>query len=225
MDKIQTYIINYNRLTFPLLMVDFLSKNPELEIIFIDNSSTYPPLLSWYESQNKFEVIKSHRNRGNCVFWRNRIIDRASIPFIVTDPDLDLSNVPLDFLDVLKEGLCRYPDKSKCGFGLEIDDFPDDKNDYQKRAVEIEKSLRGEFDGIYYYGKNAQIDTTFALYNKKSKQNFLPAIRTGKPYVARHLPYYYTKDNITEEDIYYVNSATKGCSSRAKLTYVLGIEF
>ena len=46
-------INNRNRLTTTRNMVEkLLSLNPDEHIIIIDNESTYPPLLEWYEYIN-----------------------------------------------------------------------------------------------------------------------------------------------------------------------------
>jgi len=59
----------------------------------------------------------------------------------------------------------------------------------------------------------ADIDTTMALYmpdNYCEHLNFYRAFRTAFPYVARHLPWYKGKYDITEEDIYYSKHKTTG---------------
>ena len=218
MDKIKTYIINFNRLEWPLAMAEYLIQVPEIEVVFIDNNSTYIPLLEWYEKQNRFEVIRLNQNYGHKVFWEQNIIEQASDYYIVTDPDLDLSKIPLDFMEVLKEGFDKFPYRCKCGFSLEIDDFIE-KTNYQQYITNIESSYWNmNFDGKFFY--NSAIDTTFALYHK-SRGNNLTGVRTGRPYVARHLPWYYTKDNLTEEDIYYINSATESCSAKPQMEQFL----
>mgnify|MGYP000953369861 CR=1 FL=1 len=219
MQKIKTYIINYNRLIWPLNMANYLAQLSDLEVIFIDNASTYEPLLEWYNRQTTFEVIKMTQNYGHNVFWSQNLINQVSDYYIVTDPDLDLSDIPLNFLDILKEGLSKYPSRCKCGFGLEIYDFPKDKTPYQDYIVNIEKNYwSGDFDGLYYY--NSAIDTTFALYHK-SRYNNLTAVRTSRPYVARHLPWYFTKDNLTDEDINYIKTAAGSCSAKRQMELFL----
>ena len=59
----------------------------------------------------------------------------------------------------------------------------------------------------------AEIDTTFALYLPDSliiNKDFYSAMRTGYPYQLRHLPWYITRDNLTEEDEHYSSTKLTG---------------
>ncbi len=56
--------------------------------------------------------------------WANR--QRQRKHFIVTDPDLDISSVPLDMVDYLIEALESFKCITKAGFSLKIDDLPED---------------------------------------------------------------------------------------------------
>ena len=51
----------------------------------------------------------------------------------------------------------------------------------------------------------ADIDTTFALYRPLDRRRHGEgrALRTGPPYVARHLPWYLDSSNLSAEDAYY----------------------
>ena len=61
-------------------------------------------------------------------------------------------------------------------------------------------------DGLFA----APIDTTFALYRPGAHGGYwLPACRTGEPYLARHLPWYQDSANLSEEEAYYKNKAGK----------------
>ncbi|MCK9439434.1 MAG: hypothetical protein WC188_04465 [Candidatus Caldatribacteriota bacterium] len=221
MEKIKTFIINFNRLKWPVLMAEYLFQISELEVIFIDNNSNYPPLLEWYNKQNEFEIIKMDNNFGHNVVWLTDILKKyVQDYYIVTDPDLYLNNIPLDFLDVLKEGFDKYPESCKCGFSLDISDFKEPYTEYQKIILNREKNfwLSDKYDGKFYY--KMAIDTTFALYNK-SRYNNLSAVRTDKPYTAKHLPWYYSEDNLTEEDIYYIETSNSSCSTKKQMELFL----
>lgn len=52
---------------------------------------------------------------------------------------------------------------------------------------------------------DAPIDTTFAVYRPTFMRFELavPSIRTGHPYIARHLPWYADMSRPTEEDLFY----------------------
>lgn len=49
MSKTIALIINWNRLEYPKNMADWLAENGTVEPIIVDNGSTYPPLLEYYE--------------------------------------------------------------------------------------------------------------------------------------------------------------------------------
>lgn len=192
-------IIVYNRLTLPKNMADFLAKH-NINPVFIDNNSDYPPLLQYY-NETPHQVLRMEANYGHEVVWRRGVIERLGIKedYIVTDPDLDLSNVPDDFIEVLYEGLRRYPDYDKCGFSLEINDVP------SKGTVWWETRFwQTPLDSQYFH---ADIDTTFALYeiSKQIRYPSLSAIRTNRPYVVKHIPWYYdqVKDLPEDEQYYY----------------------
>jgi len=170
-----------------------------LEPIFVDNNSDYSPLLAYYQAC-PFQVLRMDKNYGHEVVWRQGVIAKLGIneDYIVTDPDLDLTGIPDDFITVLYEGLKRYPQYDKCGLSLEINDIPD------KGTVWWETRFwQTPLDPQYFH---ADIDTTFALYqiSKQIRYPSFSAIRTNRPYTAKHIPWYYhdIKD-LTEDEQYY----------------------
>ena len=75
--------------------------------------------------------------------------------------------------------------------------FIDWEGKFWDPAIEIEP-------GIYAAG----VDTTFALYRPLERRHeLMRAVRTGKPYVARHLPWYIDSNHLSEEDTYYRDHA------------------
>lgn len=204
MSKIKSFVIMYNRFTWAKALCEFLSDNG-CEVILMDNGSTYPPLLEWYE-KCPYELHKmgnSHYNRG---LWTGGVIDYyGDKNYILTDHDLDLSLVPADFVNKLFVGLENNTEVMKSGLSLKINDLPD--NAYTKEVIAWEKKWwekPTDKNGFYM----ADIDTTLALYDaertkKFYKDGFFLAVRSPKPYVAKHLSWYNTPENITEEEIYY----------------------
>ena len=208
----KTLIINYNRLTLPSKMADWLFPRG-CTPIFIDNNSNYPPLLKYY-STCPYRVVRMKENFGHKVVWTQNLLETLNIKddYIVTDPDLDLSGVPNDFLQVLSEGLKKYVNFAKCGFSLEINDitvlgtYNGGKTIKQWEGVFWEKPL----DSMFF---DAPIDTTFALYRKGVKEHTTSGIRTNRPYTARHVPWYYNDMNkLPDDEKYYFKTAT-GSSS------------
>jgi hypothetical protein len=192
-------IINYNRLNLPVALADWVYLRG-LDPIFIDNASDYKPLLDYYR-HCPYQVLMMNSNYGKNVIWDQDILRRLNITgdYIVTDPDLDLSAIPSDFLKVLKDGLTKYPQFDKCGFSLEINDITDNNIYFEGKTI---KEWEHQFwvnplDGQYF---NASIDTTFALY--KTDKFSLNALRTNRPYTARHIPWYYDQSRSKDEDYY-----------------------
>lgn len=184
--KTIAFLIVWNRLDLPRLMADYLAETGDVEPILVDNASDYPPLLDYYE-HTPHRVERMRRNWGNCVVWTSGLLDTYGLDgnFIVSDPDLDLSGIPKDFLHRLQAGLDRYPWACKCGFGLEISDVPDTEIGTLAKGWE-RINWTASLDGLYY---DAPIDTTFCLC--RSRLHDFRAVRTGRPYVARHVPWYY----------------------------------
>jgi hypothetical protein len=64
---------------------------------------------------------------------------------------------------------------------------------------------------------DALTDTTFALYRYPIKEFGYSAVRTNRPYTARHLPWYFRDDSILPDDeIYYNKTASREVSSTLK---------
>lgn len=208
MKKLKCFIIMYNRLTYPKNMSEFLSDNG-VEVILIDNASTYPKLLEWYDDC-PYKVYRLKENLGHKCLYTSGILEEYSDQYYyLTDHDLDLSGVPTDFQDFLMKGF-QNPGVIKSGLSLKINDLPD--NSYSNMAKEWEtKYWERPQDSNGFY--RSEIDTTFALYDRTREysgfpatDDFFRAVRSPHPYTARHIPWYNTPENITEEEIYYIKS-------------------
>ena len=201
----KAFIITYNRLHLPKNMAKFLFAHG-IDPVFVDNNSDYPPLLEYYKT-TPFEVIRMRENYGYKVVWERNLLDRLGITgnYIVTDPDLNLSGIPNDFLNVLEQGLIKYPQYDKCGLSLEINDLP--KTPFCSAEYESQ-FWQHPLDDTYF---DAAIDTTFALY--KVKHHSFKAMRTNRPYTARHLPWYYFKfEDMPKDEQFYFKTCTESHS-------------
>lgn len=205
--RIPIIINNFNRLECLQVLIKALEKRGYYNIYILDNRSTYPPLLEWYKTC-PYEVIRLERNIGYQAIWKSGVYDRFKHSFYVyTDSDVVPDEVcPEDFMKKFLAVLRKYPRCLKVGFGLRIDDLPDcfaQKDAVLANERRFWKEPMG--DGLY----KAQIDTTFALYRPYC---YGPAndhhlmIRTGEPYVARHLPWYTDSAHLTDEDIFYIQT-------------------
>ena len=106
--------------------------------------------------------------------------------------------------------LRENPLVEKVGFGLTLDDLPD-SYDKKEKVLQWEQQFWDKPVGKGLY--NATIDTTFAMYRPYAKgASECVSIRSGAPYVARHLPWYADSANPTDEDRFYEASIGKGTS-------------
>lgn len=214
--KVAVLIVNYNRLTLPVKMAEWLSARGCMPI-FIDNNSDYPPLLDYYRKTH-FHVVRLPANYGHTALWQYPVLETIGIygrnggRFIYTDPDLDLTGVPDDFVDVLNEGLDKYPQYDKCALSLEIEDLPDTPEGNFIRLGPEKPYWEKPLDEMYFH---ADTDTTFAMYRYPIGQYSHSAIRTNRPYTCRHLPWYYRKfEDLTEDEQYYYRTANNSCSHK-----------
>jgi hypothetical protein len=196
-------------------LVGWLHSAGYLNIAILDNQSTYPPLLEYLRSiEGEILVYRSPRNLGPRALWSSGLISVVhDAPFVYTDPDvIPVEDCPSDAVLTLSVLLGMHRHASKAGLGIKIDDIPDTYE--QKSAVQAweaqfwQKPLRGN---CY----DAMVDTTFALYRPGSWHQ-LGAVRTGSPYLVRHLPWYADSASSTPEDQYYAEHALPEMSSWSK---------
>jgi hypothetical protein len=202
-------INNFNRLTYLRRLVDFLEKRGFRKIFILDNASTYPPLLDYYKSC-QWHVFRLDKNLGHISLWRSGLIKKFSSDyFVYTDSDVvPVEECPDDFMEVFLDVLKKNQFARKVGFSLRIDNLPDHYRN-KKEVIEWEKQYYERDAGPLLY--RAPIDTTFALYRPRSaggSNAYVPMFRTKYPYAAEHLPWYTDSNNLSEEDLFYLNTAS-----------------
>ena len=183
-------------------LVNWLERAGLHDVVLVDNASTYTPLVAWLD-ECPYRVVRLRHNLGHRAPWIAGVIAEVGYDrhFVVTDPDVVPDDAcPLDALDHFRALLDAHLDVDKVGFGLRIDDLPahyalgDDV-----RRWEAQFWTDAVAPGAY----RAAIDTTFALYRPGRWHRLDAALRTGAPYVARHLPWYANTANPTDEERYY----------------------
>jgi hypothetical protein len=210
--KFPIFIISRDRLDPLEKLLTWLEKSGSQSITILDNASTYPPILAFFE-QCQYRVIRYKKNWGHKIVTKSAEIKRASQSgyYVITDPDvLPRDTCPLDAIEYFYELLQKYPDYRKAGFGLCIDDLPD-YYAHKEQVIRWERQFWSkELEKDVY---NAPIDTTFALYRPGLAFAQYPSIRTGGEYMARHLPWYTNSNALSAEEQYYRLHARKDVSN------------
>jgi hypothetical protein len=214
------FIICYNQYTYVKSMVEQLQKYPNLKIYVIDNKSTFPPLVKYLKSiEDKVNVLYQEQNYGHKVYERDDIIALGGDKYIVTDPDLILNEkMPLNFVEIMSNLSDKYR-TNKIGLALDIKNnidlnkkfsIRDSPDRSEKTIAELENPfwIRRVNDPDYEM-YHADIDTTFALINKKyyNKGSRSNSIRIAGDFTCIHRPWLKNYENeLTEgEKDFYLN--------------------
>jgi hypothetical protein len=185
--EIPVVINNFNRLESLRALIAWLESAGMKNIVVIDNGSTFPPLLSYY-STLCHEVVRE-ANLGPLALWACTSLWRRvrNDYYIYSDSDVvPDACCPAATIQFLFDTLRRHPLIEKVGLGLRIDDLPDH---YANKADVIRWEQRYWKRPVSAYLYKAKVDTTFAMYRPRTMGGWwLRSLRTGKPYVARHIP-------------------------------------
>lgn len=188
-------------------------ENAGHDIILLDNASTFEPLVEYLRA-TPHDVVCLGRNLGARAIWEANLAPAGW--YVYTDPDcLPTAACPHDAVEHLRDLLERFPMFPKAGLGLYLDDVP-----ASMPSLNWERSLVTEgqrlLDGVY----SSLIDTSFALYRPGATFGYT-AIRTGGQYRCRHMGWYIDRDNLDDEDAYYLAHAVAGVvrDERGNITF------
>ncbi len=205
-------INNRDRLTTLKLLINYLRDRGYNNIIILDNASTYPPLLEWY-NLTSMNIIFLDKNLGHDALEKIKLYSTIRKNyFVYTDSDvLPVEECPDDFMLVFLDALKKYPILQKVGFSLKIDDIPNEHSN-KKDIIEWETQYYNKrIDSLLF---DSKIDTTFALHRPyatiSTKSNRIKMARTDTPYVARHLPWYTDSSDVGAEEKYYIQHVELG---------------
>ena len=207
------WIVNYNNFTRGFQrLVEWLQSAGMTNVTVIDNHSTWPPLLEYYQTMKDVTLLRQSENRGHEVFWKLGYHLQQKERFIVTDPDVVPSDCcPKDLIRKMHEVAERIP-SAKVGPALRIDNLPDH---YRLKDLML-RSECGYWDeskriphGDAFF---AAIDTTFALYEPGAAKWDGVHIRLDFPYVVNHVPWYDDSSQPNEERDYYKATVLPGIS-------------
>lgn len=211
----RAFIIMRDRVTYARQVAEKLW-DAGLDVVIADHGTTWEPALEWLDmlERNGIEVMRRGPGMHPRSLWDDDRFKElcGDERYIVTDPDTPPApECPQDWLPHLGEVLDSHS-FGKVGMALRIDDLPDH---YSRKQQVIGWESRYWHipltDGVYFAG----VDTTLALYVPLTVapfHNVDPAIRTGKPYEALHLPWYEDLGNLTPEMQYYHDHAESGIS-------------
>ncbi|MCR5030595.1 MAG: tetratricopeptide repeat protein [Selenomonadaceae bacterium] len=195
-------------------LVDWLLRAGYRRLYLLDNASTYPPLLSYYQelekSQSAVQVIRLGQNIGHTAIWDSGVLAALQIdtPYVYTDPDLiPEKECPDNILEDLLGILRKYPFLKKVGLGLRTDDITFFQAE-SARAYESAFYTQPMETDLYF----SMVDTTFALYRNYWHYDVFSSARTTGKRMMRHLPWYYDYDNLPEDEQYYMEHAEKSAS-------------
>lgn len=201
MDQLPIFIVVRDMLSPLQQLIAWLERAGHERLVLIDNESSYPAMVE-YLSATPHAVVRCGWNMGHRSPWLSGAVFEMAGDgrYVVTDPDIVPDEAcPLDAVEHFAEIMAAHPEVHRVGFGLRINDIPDH---YAPKADVIawESPFWQKEIGPGLF--SAPIDTTFAL-SRVPRPSLMPSIRTGPPYVARHLSWYDNSADPSEELLYY----------------------
>lgn len=188
-------------------LVEWLQLAGYSQLYVLDNASTYPELLRYYELLDKqgISVILLGENLGHRALWESNILEKLQIytPYVYTDPDvLPIEKCPHEFVQQCLRVLRSNSFLKKAGPGLIFEDI----TFYNKEFIQSIESQAYDIPfakDVFYAG----LDTTFAVYRNYRHYHLYDAVRLTGRYRFRHLPWYYDYRALPEDELYYLKHA------------------
>jgi glycosyltransferase involved in cell wall biosynthesis len=210
---IPVFIVNRNRHQALEQLVRWLTDAGTRKVVIFDNGSTYPPLLEYYSRLPEgVSVLRLEQNFGPYVLWEQGVHRVMDTPYILTDSDIVPADFcPADLIARLLQVMQQYPDATKVGPALRIDNLPDGYTDADTvRKWESQFWEHPVAPGVFA----APIDTTFALYPPRAEFSLDDrALRLGYPYISEHTPWYAQEATLSDEERYYRTHTSKTFSN------------
>ena len=196
------YLTNMNRLSTTKKMVEDLFRlNSNSRITIIDNASTYPPLLEWYEQvKGDINIIRHTENKGCWSFFYSGYASACTDDwYVYSDADLELNpNMSSDWQEILMEWHKKY--NRKASLVLRLDDVPEGE---LKEKIKNHQNICWGLteDKNVYHGVT---DMTFS-FDAKAEGYRYDSVRIGGDFACRHIPWYLDFNNLPEEEKYYLD--------------------
>ena len=201
-------------------LIDWLLDAGYRNLIILDNNSTYPLLLEYYNKLKEqwgghIKIVTLGKNLGYKALWLSNILEQMKIstPYVYTDPDVvPIESCPKNFVKRLMKILDSNHELRKVGLGLVWEDVTFfDKEETQRRESDFYVGSQIG-DNLHY----AQVDTTFALYSNVRHYSLRFSLRTTDNLMLYHLPWYFDYDNLPEDEKYYMEHADKNSVTSVK---------
>ena len=195
--------------------VDRFHANGFRNIVVIDNQSTYPPLLAYFDELQRTQKalgIFYGRNLGPHRFFTANIYRQLfeSTPFLYSDPDLEWSQLDPNFLSRLFD-ISRSTGVFKVGSALTVPRQEQLKLPVTQFTFEGKTYSIPEWESQFWRNEVAPdiysgvIDTTLHLFNTPLYQGgaLITGLRVaGAGFEAKHLPWF-QDDPCPAEDLAY----------------------
>lgn len=209
---------NFNRLTTTKKLADDLSKLGYTNIHILDNNSTYPPLLEWYNNC-PYQVKHLGKNMGQLAIYNSDYINKFNGWVAYSDSDIELNaDCPSGFIDTMIQGADKYG-KLKAGLALKIDDLPRTRYGIYV-AKEEQKFWTRELEPNVY---EADVDTTFSIIKVGIPFQY-QAIRFAGNLTARHIPWYLNYENLSPEELYIIEKSNSEYSTTKRFIDSLSLQ-
>jgi len=218
---------NYKYVKNTLDQILKINKEYYKNIQILNNNSTCLDTITFLNNID-VKVINNENNYGPWITYIHNphIYNILPNKFILTDPDLKLNeNIPSNFIEILSELSDKYK-TSKIGFALDISDsdkfYKQDTYCLNKSIHDHESSFwKNKINDSTYELYHANVDTTFALLNKKYiyENN---EIRIAGNFTAKHLPWYIENEiyNTYENYLNVFKTTTISTTSALILSYI-----
>lgn len=216
-------LISYETLRWLRDMVSDLLRLRFTNIHIVDNASTYPPLLDWFQQLPAGVVLhRLEANVGKYAPWKSGLTRQLTAPggyYVVSDPDLDLSTLPDTTLEHMVSVFDEHPGTTKVGTAIRLDDVPKDSicGSYPERYGKDLFWSKTIGEDLY----RGNIATTFAVYrvSNQSPSSSRRDVRCAGPYTVRHLPWYLRESDIGEEERHRYDSSRYRVSAQQRSGY------
>jgi hypothetical protein len=201
MNELRVVINNRDRLTTTVKLVEDLLNRNTKSIWIIDNGSSYPPLLDWYNKLPSDVTLFRYHNIGHYALWSSGLIKQIKEDWcFYTDSDIELnSKMPVEYQCYMLDVANKYS-IDKIGAALSIDNIPDHYSLKEQVLRNEDRWWLNEVEPNIY---RADTDTTFCLIKKVDQ---FESLRIAGDFTCKHTPWYIDLNNLDEEEKYYISN-------------------